>query len=58
MVAELVGALESDLDEALITPDTDLPVTLPVKCSGSLGNAGTPRRIDSFFTIASGPAQS
>jgi len=36
----------------------DLPVTLPVKRSGSLGNAGTPNRIDNFVTIASGPAQS
>src|SRR6202012_3394915 len=35
-----------------------LPVTLPVKRSGSSGKHGTPSRIDRFLTIASGPAQS
>src|SRR6185437_2635082 len=35
-----------------------LPVTLPVKCSGSSGKHGTPRRIANLVTIASGPAQS
>ena len=37
---------------------SDVPVTVPVNRSGSLGNAGTPNRIASRFTIASGPAQS
>src|SRR6516165_5629651 len=35
-----------------------LAVTLPVKRRGSSGKHGTPRRIDRFLTIASGPAQS
>ena len=35
-----------------------LPVTLPVKRSGSSGKHGTPRRIASLMIIASGPAQS
>src|SRR6185312_10437012 len=37
---------------------SDLAVTLPVNRSGSFGNAGTPNRIASLVTIASGPAQS
>src|ERR1700704_942990 len=36
----------------------DLSVTLPVNRSGSFGNDGTPNRIASLVTIASGPAQS
>ena len=57
VVAEAV-APGIDLDEPSTVAALGPPVTVPVKRSGSSGNAGTPSRIANFFTIASGPAQS
>ena len=58
VVTQAVRTFERDLDQALTVGARRLPVTAPVKRSGSSGKAGTPRRMDSFLTIASGPAQS
>ena len=57
VVAEAVGALERDLDEVLVVR-LGLAGHAAGEAQRIVGKAGTPRRIDRFLTIASGPAQS